>query len=162
MIKNHYDYKQDKLPFKVYGAILLKIRTRFNLNQKNFSHILNISSVVYNKVEMSLSRGSIEYSKPSIDFYTKFCLWFNNLTPALQNEITLMITTLFDVLEICDPAATPASRHTAVVTQKTSICSFSTQEYTIKTTSPIDNQILNELTSFLDTKGITSLVFQPV
>lgn len=162
MISNIYEYAQDKLPFKVYGAILFKIRTRLDMNQKNFSNLLGISSVVYNKNEMSLSRGSVEYQKPPVLFYEKFCKWFYQLDVEFQNEITAMITTLFSVEERYNPECTPATRYTAYVYQKSSDYKFSTQEYWIKTSCPLDISLIDELTAFLSSRGVPNLIFQPV
>lgn len=154
---SNYTYVQNELLFKVYGATMLRIRTKLGLTQKDFSELLQVSTVVYNKLEMPVVRGTSEYMKPSEQFYNNFCVWFKSLTRRMQMFLTESVSH-FQVVEFIDPNSTKATENRATVTVSKIVPADKIFEFSIKSLTAMDRDKLKEIEDFLLSKGIIAYV----
>ena len=154
---SNYTYVQNELPFKVYGAIMLRIRSKLGLTQKEFSELLQVSAVIYNKLETPVARGTSEYLKPSQQFYNNFCVWFKSLTKRMQCFLTESVAH-FQIVEFIDQHSTKATENRATVTITKSVPVDPVFEFYIKSLSGMSRDGLKEIEDFLLSKGIVAYV----
>lgn len=81
-MKSPYEYEQDKIPFKVYGPIIKRIREYLGWSQNKLAITIGVSGASISALE-----SGTRYWKPSEDFYNLFCTWFNGCDVMSQQEL---------------------------------------------------------------------------
>lgn len=155
-----YDYVQDKIPFNVYGLVLFKIRSSLNMSQKHFCYIMNINTVAYNKIESSISAGTTTYRKPTKLFYDRVCEWYDSLTEDLKDDISRMINSSVDVVEIYDPNANSADQYTAKCTLRPGCKKMSMENYSLKLSKELSEEDIYSIRSLLYRRGIKMVLYR--
>lgn len=155
-----YDYDQDRLPFKVYGACLFKIRNQLGFNQSEFAQLLEVNLSVYSKYETPIARGSYEYKKPTKQFYDNFCDWYTSLLLPIRNIIESIVISTVEVEEQFDLNQTAANQHTAICRLIKQNNSFPINQYCFKTPCKLTQEEIQSIQEVLLNRGIPVYMYE--
>lgn len=155
-----YDYDQDRLPFKVYGACLFKIRNHLGFNQSEFAQLLGVNLNSYGKYETPIARGSYEYKKPTKQFYDSFCDWYTSLLRPIRNIIEPAVISTVEVEERFDPNQTAANQYTAICRWHKPNNSFSINQYCFKTPYKLTEKEIQSIQVVLLNQGIPVYLYE--